>query len=67
MQTKFGVPINKFFKHADYDTDIMVSSAVYLEGADEYSVCVISQNGGIQSTHYVTIKDMYNFQKGIVK
>lgn len=67
MQTKFGVPINKFFKHVDYDTDIMISSAVYLEGADEYSVCVITQSGGIQIPEYATIKDMYDFRKGIIK
>lgn len=65
MQTKFGIPIGKFFKHKDYDTDIMVSSIVYLEGSDEYSICTIKQNGGLQIPSYETIKNIHDFKARI--
>lgn len=65
MQTKYGIPINKFFKHKDYDRAISISSIVHLEGDDTYTTCVIQQNGGTQSVEYVTIKDIDEFIKGI--
>jgi hypothetical protein len=65
MQEKFGVPINKFFKHEDYEKDIMVSSIVYLEGDDTYTVCIIQQDGGTQSTKYITVESLLEFKHGI--